>query len=157
MLILRAAREVVEEEGFDDLLDSVRDRIDAIESLHRTRELTVSALFHPAIRTTLSSSTACSSSTRTREAGPSSGLSSNRTIVHEQGHPVAARSLAPSMTHPNYHTHFLSYRSHARLGISLFDAILVAKCITAFLWMASGGQVVNPNNSMIAVVRLVQR
>jgi hypothetical protein len=41
MLILQAAREVVEEEGFDDLLDSVRARIDEIESLHRTRELTV--------------------------------------------------------------------------------------------------------------------
>ena len=41
MLILQAAREVVEEEGFDELLDSVRARIDEIESLHRTRELTV--------------------------------------------------------------------------------------------------------------------
>ncbi len=41
MLILQAAQEVVEEEGFDDLLDSVRGRIDEIESLHRTRELTV--------------------------------------------------------------------------------------------------------------------
>lgn len=41
MLVLQAAREVVEEEGFDDLLDSVRDRVDEIESLHRTRELTV--------------------------------------------------------------------------------------------------------------------
>ena len=41
MLILQAAREVVEEQGFDDLLDSVRERIDEIESLHRTRELTV--------------------------------------------------------------------------------------------------------------------
>jgi len=40
MLILRAAMEVVEEDGFDDSLDSVRDRIDEIESLHRTRELT---------------------------------------------------------------------------------------------------------------------
>ncbi|KAI0057888.1 hypothetical protein BV25DRAFT_1811633 [Artomyces pyxidatus] len=40
MLILQAAREVVEEDGFDDLLDSVRARIDEIESLHRTRELT---------------------------------------------------------------------------------------------------------------------
>ncbi|KAJ8489576.1 hypothetical protein ONZ45_g13541 [Pleurotus djamor] len=40
MLILHAAREVCEEEGFDDLLDDVRDRIDEIESLHRTRELT---------------------------------------------------------------------------------------------------------------------
>lgn len=41
MLVLQAAREVVEEEGFDDLLDGVRDRVDEIESLHRTRELTV--------------------------------------------------------------------------------------------------------------------
>lgn len=41
LLLLRAAREVVEEEGFDDKLDSVRERIDEIESLHRTRELTV--------------------------------------------------------------------------------------------------------------------
>lgn len=31
----------MEEEGFQAKLDSVRDRIDAIESLHRTRELTV--------------------------------------------------------------------------------------------------------------------
>lgn len=42
-LTLFAAREVTEEEGFDELLDGVRDRIDEIESLHRTRELTVSA------------------------------------------------------------------------------------------------------------------
>ncbi|KAJ7209738.1 hypothetical protein GGX14DRAFT_535039 [Mycena pura] len=41
MLILHAAREVVEEEGFDELLDNVRSRIDEIESLHRTREITV--------------------------------------------------------------------------------------------------------------------
>ena len=41
MLVLQAAREVVEEEGFDELLDSVRARVDEIESLHRTRELTV--------------------------------------------------------------------------------------------------------------------
>ncbi|VDC00320.1 unnamed protein product [Peniophora sp. CBMAI 1063] len=40
MLILRAAQEFVGEDGFQDLLDSVRDRIDEIESLHRTRELT---------------------------------------------------------------------------------------------------------------------
>jgi hypothetical protein len=42
MLILQAAQEVVEEEGFDDLLQGVRDRIDEIESLHRTAEVTVS-------------------------------------------------------------------------------------------------------------------
>lgn len=42
MVLLRAAIEVVEEEGFDDLLDNVRNRIDEIEGLHRTRELTVS-------------------------------------------------------------------------------------------------------------------
>jgi len=45
-LILHAAREVVEEEGFDAILEAVRDRIDEIESLHRTRELTVCS-FHP--------------------------------------------------------------------------------------------------------------
>jgi len=39
-LLLRAAREVVEEEGFDEMLDSVRARVDEIESLHRTGELT---------------------------------------------------------------------------------------------------------------------
>lgn len=42
MLILQAARQVVEEEGFDQLLDDVRERVDEIESLHRTRELTAS-------------------------------------------------------------------------------------------------------------------
>lgn len=42
MLILRAAQEIVAEDGFDEVLDNVRDRIDEIESLHRTRELTVS-------------------------------------------------------------------------------------------------------------------
>lgn len=40
MLILRAATEVVQAEGFDDLLQGVRARVDEIESLHRTRELT---------------------------------------------------------------------------------------------------------------------
>ncbi|THH33035.1 hypothetical protein EUX98_g1147 [Antrodiella citrinella] len=40
VLLLLAAREVVEEEGFDEALDNVRDRVDEIESLHRTRELT---------------------------------------------------------------------------------------------------------------------
>ncbi|KIJ51319.1 hypothetical protein M422DRAFT_65324 [Sphaerobolus stellatus SS14] len=40
MLILRAALDVVQEEGFDELLDGVRARVDEIESLHRTRELT---------------------------------------------------------------------------------------------------------------------
>ena len=41
MVVFQAAKEVVESPGFDELLDSVRDRIDEIESLHRTRELTV--------------------------------------------------------------------------------------------------------------------
>ena len=41
MLILHAAEEVCAEEGFDELLEGVRDRVDEIESLHRTRELTV--------------------------------------------------------------------------------------------------------------------
>ncbi|EJF57530.1 hypothetical protein DICSQDRAFT_173867 [Dichomitus squalens LYAD-421 SS1] len=40
MLILHAAEEVCAEEGFDELLEGVRDRVDEIESLHRTRELT---------------------------------------------------------------------------------------------------------------------
>ncbi|KAG6848979.1 hypothetical protein H0H93_012247, partial [Arthromyces matolae] len=39
-LILHAAKDVVSEEGSQELLDNVRDRIDEIESLHRTRELT---------------------------------------------------------------------------------------------------------------------
>ena len=43
MLILHAAEQVVADEGFDELLDGVRDRVDEIESLHRTRELTVSS------------------------------------------------------------------------------------------------------------------
>jgi len=41
MALLRAAREVVEEPDFQEVLDSVRERVDEIESLHRTRELTV--------------------------------------------------------------------------------------------------------------------
>ncbi|KAF5355142.1 hypothetical protein D9756_005455 [Leucocoprinus leucothites] len=40
MLILHAAQAVCAEEGFDELLEGVRERIDEIESLHRTRELT---------------------------------------------------------------------------------------------------------------------
>jgi hypothetical protein len=44
MLILQAAREIVEEEGFDEMLDGVRARVDEIESLHRTREITVRIL-----------------------------------------------------------------------------------------------------------------
>ncbi|KAJ7350473.1 hypothetical protein DFH08DRAFT_111349 [Mycena albidolilacea] len=40
MLILHAARQVVEEDDFEAVLDNVRSRIDEIESLHRTRELT---------------------------------------------------------------------------------------------------------------------
>ncbi|PAV24222.1 hypothetical protein PNOK_0129000 [Pyrrhoderma noxium] len=40
MIILQAAKEVVERDGFDEMLDNVRDRVDEIESLHRTRELT---------------------------------------------------------------------------------------------------------------------
>ncbi|KAG7091095.1 hypothetical protein E1B28_010150 [Marasmius oreades] len=40
MLILLAAKEVVGKDGFEESLTSVRDRIDDIESLHRTRELT---------------------------------------------------------------------------------------------------------------------
>jgi hypothetical protein len=44
MLVLHAAQETVEEEGFEELLENVRDRIDEIESLQRTRELTVNDL-----------------------------------------------------------------------------------------------------------------
>lgn len=46
MLILHAAREVVESKdlNFEETLNSVRNRIDEIESLHRTRELTVSTI-----------------------------------------------------------------------------------------------------------------
>jgi hypothetical protein len=47
MAVLRAAREVVEEPGFQEMLDSVRERVDQIESLHRTRELTVCLLLVP--------------------------------------------------------------------------------------------------------------
>ena len=36
---------MTEEEGFDDLLQGVRDRVDEIESLHRTRELTVRQIY----------------------------------------------------------------------------------------------------------------
>ena len=42
-LILHAARDIIEEEGFGEMLQSVRDRINRIENLHRTWELTVSA------------------------------------------------------------------------------------------------------------------
>ena len=41
MLILHAAEEVVADEGFDNLLDSVRSRVDELESMHRIRELAV--------------------------------------------------------------------------------------------------------------------
>ena len=50
MLILHAAEEVCAEEGFDELLDGVRARVDEIESLHRTRELTVRILSRPSSR-----------------------------------------------------------------------------------------------------------
>ena len=46
MLVLNAIREVVEESGFDDVLENVCDRVSEIESLLRTRELTVSAGWH---------------------------------------------------------------------------------------------------------------
>ena len=36
--------EVASEDTYDEILEGVRDRIDAIESLHRTRELTVGSL-----------------------------------------------------------------------------------------------------------------
>ncbi|KAG8926947.1 hypothetical protein FRC01_008191 [Tulasnella sp. 417] len=40
MVVLRAVIEIVEGPGFDKLLDGVKDRIDAVEGPHRTRELT---------------------------------------------------------------------------------------------------------------------
>ena len=54
LLILHAARDVVEEEGFEEKLESVRDRIDEIESLHRTRELTVCTPSRPSFAGMLS-------------------------------------------------------------------------------------------------------
>lgn len=36
-MLLRAAREVVEEEGFDDMLDQTRDRVDEIEGKHKIK------------------------------------------------------------------------------------------------------------------------
>lgn len=44
-MILRAAQQVVAEEGFDDMLDQTRDRVDEIEGLHRQSELTVKEPF----------------------------------------------------------------------------------------------------------------
>lgn len=41
MLILQAAREIVEQEGFNEQLDLVCRRIDEIEGLRRIRELKV--------------------------------------------------------------------------------------------------------------------
>ncbi|KAK8864544.1 hypothetical protein IAR55_001794 [Kwoniella newhampshirensis] len=45
MLLLRAAQQVIAEEGFDEALDITRDRIDQIEGLHRQNELTVKEPF----------------------------------------------------------------------------------------------------------------
>lgn len=45
MLILRAAREVIEEEDFQDTLNGVTARMDEIENRHRTRELMVKYVF----------------------------------------------------------------------------------------------------------------
>jgi hypothetical protein len=67
MLILHAARQVVEEEGFDEMLDNVRARIDEIESLHRTRELTVGAISLKDFEKLMSLD--CSSRTSTRGIG----------------------------------------------------------------------------------------
>jgi hypothetical protein len=49
-IILQAAREVVEEEGFDKLLQDVKDRIDEVESLERTREITVCLRNYPILQ-----------------------------------------------------------------------------------------------------------
>ncbi|OCF32981.1 hypothetical protein I317_04303 [Kwoniella heveanensis CBS 569] len=45
LLLLRAAQQVVAEDGFDDDLDETRDRVDQIEGLHRQSELTVKEPF----------------------------------------------------------------------------------------------------------------
>ena len=47
MLVLQAATEVVNSEGFEDELNNVLDRVNEIEGLHRTRELTVRLFFSP--------------------------------------------------------------------------------------------------------------
>lgn len=44
-MLYQAAKQVVEEEGFDEILQSVRDRVDEIEGLHRQSELTVKEPF----------------------------------------------------------------------------------------------------------------
>lgn len=44
--MMNAFREVCAEEGFDDFLEATLDRISAIESLGRTRELTIKDLWH---------------------------------------------------------------------------------------------------------------
>lgn len=41
VLLLRAVQRVVEEKGFDVMLDQTRDRINEIEGLHRQSESTV--------------------------------------------------------------------------------------------------------------------
>jgi hypothetical protein len=41
VMLLNAMREVVAHEAFEPVLTQTRDRVDAIESLHRTRELVV--------------------------------------------------------------------------------------------------------------------
>ncbi|KZT53065.1 hypothetical protein CALCODRAFT_63537 [Calocera cornea HHB12733] len=47
LLILRAAREVVDAPGFDSALRGVRARVDEIEGLHRTRELVMKGRARP--------------------------------------------------------------------------------------------------------------
>lgn len=42
----RAFREIVSQDGFDDYLQDTLDRISAIESLGRTRELTIKDLWN---------------------------------------------------------------------------------------------------------------
>jgi hypothetical protein len=43
--MMNAFREICAEEGFDDFLDATLERISAIESLGRTRELTIKDLW----------------------------------------------------------------------------------------------------------------
>ncbi len=81
MLILHAAEEVCAEEGFDELLDGVRGRVDEIESLHRTRELTVRLLSGTRLPTPLSLSVVrCACSPHSYDMGICSSRTSTRAI-----------------------------------------------------------------------------
>ena len=92
MLTLQAAREVVEEDGFDELLDSVRARIDEIESLHRTRELTVSDCPRPVSEFILTSY-----SSRTLAKGTSCGSRLTRARKSARSQPGRPRESSAAL------------------------------------------------------------